>query len=242
MGRGEFGRNRQRFTGGTDRTEVEDLAIAARNAAIHRSALLTDDELRTAAQKLTGLAVGRAEVLAGFDRRLGDRVEGVRTLVVLPSQPTLPDSGGRPDLNQASQTYLQEVAARIEPRRVLGERLIVQGPAPVLVDLRVAVTVDPGTTADEVETAVSLALRDRLSPVRRSPTVDPWPLGRDLTSSDLESITANVAGVAAVSRAQVARAGEPAGDDPIEVPPDGLVVANEIQVDVLTDTGRGQAR
>ena len=51
-------------------------------------ALLTDAKLVAAARGLTGMAVGRAEVVARFDRRLGDRrIDGVRTLVVLPYQP-----------------------------------------------------------------------------------------------------------------------------------------------------------
>jgi hypothetical protein len=253
-----YGRNRQPLTGGADATGVDDLEIAAREAAVQRSALLTDDELATAARGLTGMVVGRAEVVARFDRRLpGRQVDGVRTLVVLPRQLSDSDTDGdRPRrLVQAAQAYLDEVAARLAPRRVLGERLIVQGPVAVPVDVSLTITIQPGRVARDVSTAVRRAVRSRLSAVAVSETVGPWPLGRELTVCDVEAIAANVPGVGTVPLVRLATAGGPLGDaDAVRVPRDGVVVANEVEVLVVAagsrpadrpsrrDPGRGSSR
>jgi hypothetical protein len=236
-----YGVNRQPLTGGSDGTGAEDLEIAAREAAIQRSALLTDEELVAAAYGLTGMAVGRAEVVAGFDRRLPNRrVDGVRTLVVLPEQPTGTVSDRSPGLVQASQAYLDQVAARLDRRRVLGERLVVQGPVTVAVDLSLTITTEPGTEAGDVATGVTRAVRNRLSALPGPDPVDPWPLGRDLTISEVEAIAARVPGVATVPVVRVAVAGDPPGAGPVPVPPDGLVVAHGVEITVeVAGAGHG---
>ena len=86
----DYGTNRQRMSGGRDASGEEDIARHARDAATSRAAMLTDEDLAAAARALHGMAVGRADVLAGFDRRLPGRavpgrLAGVRTLVVVPA-------------------------------------------------------------------------------------------------------------------------------------------------------------
>lgn len=231
LGPAAYGRNRQVLTGGTDRTTADDLAGAAREAAVTRAALLTDDELAAAARGLTGLAVGRAEVVARFDRRLGERrIDGVRTLVVVPHQPTWSGDGPPPDLVRPSQAYLDAVAARLAGRRVLGERLIVQGPVVVTVDVTMTVTVEAGAAVAEVEAAVRRAVHRRLAAVADGGT--PWPLGRALTVVDLEVVAVTVPAVVRVASVRVGTAGGPLGTDPVPVPRDGLVVAADLRVDV----------
>jgi hypothetical protein len=224
-----YGRNTQPLTGGTDSTGPQGYASSARDAATRRAALLTDEELAAAAFALPGMAVARADVVAGFDHRLpGRRVDAVRTLVVLPSQISGPDSAGTPGTPPA---YLAEVARRLRPRRVLGERLIVQAPVVVAVELWLTVTVEPGAAAADVEDAIRQALNDRLSAVARPDTdTAPWPLGRDLTAAEVQALTASVPGVAEVVTVQVAQAGEPPGDGPVQVPLDGLAIAAGIHI------------
>jgi Baseplate J-like protein len=250
-----FGKNPQPFTGGKDATGINDLATAAREAATRHSVLLTDEDLVTATYGLAGMAVGRAEVVAGFDRRLsGHRVDGVRTLVVVPHQTSGTSSEGRPSITLASQAYLDEVAARLGSRRVLGERLVVQGPVVVRVDLWLTVTTELGTLPDDVRAAVEKALRNRLALLAPPEAVNPWPLGRNLTSSEVEVIAANVPGVGTVQVVQLAIVGDPPAPGPVRVPPDGLVVVNQIKVIALPggsgkgaahpgpDSGRGSTR
>lgn len=231
LGPGTYGQNRQSLAGGADRTTAADLALEARQAAVGRAALLTDVELAAAARGLTGMAVGRAEVVARFDRRLGDRrVDGVRTLVVLPQQPAWTDDGSPPDVETPSQAYLDEVAARLAPRRVLGERLVVQGPVVVAVDVAITTTVEAGAVPADVERAVRRAVHRRLAAVTRTDADLPWPLGRDLAAMDLTAVAATVPGVRDVVTVRIGRSGGPLGTDPIPTPPDGLVVAGLVDV------------
>jgi hypothetical protein len=226
----DFGRNRGALAGGRDRTERADLARASQEAASKRSAVLTDDDLVAAAYGLPGMAVGRAEVIPGFDHRLPDRrIDGVRTVVVLPDQPS-GHAAGPSDVLRPTQEYLDEIADRVDPRRVLGERLVIRGPVIVQVDIALSISAEPGTMPDEVSADVERAIRRHLSPVR-SAGVDPRPLGRDLTACELESVAANVAGVATVTRVQVVVAGE-VTDDGVVVPPDGLVAVRDIRIDI----------
>jgi hypothetical protein len=106
----------------------------------------------------------------------------------------------------------------------------------VAVDLWLTITTQPWAVGDDVRVTVEAALRDRLAAVRRSDAVDPWPLGRDLTVSEVRSLAANVPGVADVPRVRLAVSGGPPQDGPVQVTPDGLVVAGRVDVVVGDDT------
>lgn len=253
LGPAPYGVNRHALAGGRDATTSTELLAQARTAATSRAALLTDDDLAAAAHALPGMAVGRAEVLPRFDRRLPDRsVDGVRTLVVAPTGFGVgPD--GRAEVPRA---YLRQVAERLGGGRVLGERLVVQGPVVVVVDVQVRVTTQALAVPADVATAVEAALRDRLTAVRRS--AEPWPLGRDLTVTDVVAIVASVDGVGTVPAVRIAAAGSPGAttagtgdgtagasataDDEsrrqVTVPRDGAVVAGEVEV-VVDEAERG---
>jgi predicted phage baseplate assembly protein len=233
LGSQVYGQNREALAGGADRTTPDDLARAARQAAVARAALLTDADLKAAAEGLTGMAVGRAEVLPLFDRRLpGRRVDGTRTLVVIPRQPPWSGRGRPPAPVWPSQAYLDAVAARLASRRVLGERLVVQGPEVVAVDVELQVSVAAGGVAANVEAAAQAAVFRRLGP-------QAWPLGRALTVVDLEeAVAVDVPAVEQVVAVRIGAAGGPLGPDPVAVPQDGLVTAGQVQVSV----GGGRAR
>ncbi len=236
LGPQAYGQNREVLADGADRMTPDNLARAARQAAVARAALLTDAELVAAASGLTGMAVARAEVLPRFDRRLsGHPVDGTRTLVVVPHQPPWSGRGRPPTPVWPAQGYLDAVAARLAPRRVLGERLVVQGPAVVAVDVAVTVTIAAGAVAADVESAVQAAVYRRLAAVA-------WPLGRELTVVDLEAVAAGVPAVEQVGAVQVGTAGGPLGTDPVAVAPDGLIVAERVEVSSAVAGRAGRAR
>ncbi|WP_341358341.1 hypothetical protein V5H98_11125 [Georgenia sp. M64] len=227
-----YGANRHALAGGRDATTATELLAHARAAATSRAVLLTDDDLAAAAYALPGMAVGRAEVLPRFDRRLpGRSVDGVRTLVVAPAGFDVGPGGSA----EVPRAYLREVAAQLGGGRVLGERLVVQGPAVVVVDVAVRVTTQAWAVPSDVAAAVEAALRDRLTAVRRS--AEPWPLGRDLTVTDVVAIVASVEGVGTVPDVRLAADGSAGSsataDDEssgLTVPRDGVVVAGDVEV------------
>ena len=123
------------------------------------------------------------------------------------------------------------MAARLYSGRVLGERLVLVGPVIVAVDVSITVTVEAGAVLADVERAVRRRVYRRLAAVAGADADPPWPLGRDLAAMDLTAVAATVPGVGDVLTVRIGRAGGPLGTDPIPAPPDGLVVADRVDVD-----------
>jgi hypothetical protein len=102
---------------------------------------------------------------------------------------------------------------------VLGERLVVEEPVVVTVDLALSLTVELGSV--DVPKLVTEHLQDRLS-------LDHGALGRELTTADVVAMAVAVPGVVDVPTVRMSRPGEPPGDGPIAPPRDGLIVVGEI--------------
>jgi uncharacterized phage protein gp47/JayE len=232
----DFGVNRHAFTGGHGVSTAAELVAKARAAAIDRKAMVTDNDVTRAALNLPGMAVGRAEVLSRFDPRMpGRTVDGVRTLIVVPH-------GFAPGTASVPQTYIDEVATRLGHRRLVGERLVVQGPTVVRVSVQVEATTEPWADSAAVTAAIEAAVRNRLTAIGVG-DVEPWPLGRQLTVSEILSITANVHGVATVTSVRISAIGAEMGEHPVAVPRDGVVVvgAEDVRVHALSDTTSGSS-
>ncbi|WP_461189955.1 baseplate J/gp47 family protein [Arthrobacter sp. Z4-13] len=234
---GDFGANRHAFADGRGVSTASELVAKARAAATRRKAMVTNDDVTRVAQGLPGMAVGRAEVLSRFDPRMPvGSVDGVRTLIVVPHG--FPTGAG-----SVPQTYIDEVARRLGHRRLVGERLVVQGPAIVRVSVQIEVTTEPWADAPTVTAAIEAAVRKRLTATRIDDDVEPWPLGRDLTVSDILSLSANVNGVATVGSVRISEVGADLGKHPVAVPRDGVVVvgAEDLLVDAMSGTTVGSS-
>lgn len=232
---GDFGVNRHAFAGGRGLSTAPELVARARAAATRRKAMVTNDDVTRAAMDLPGMAVGRAEVLPRFDPRMpGRSVDGVRTLIVVP-QGFPPSEGGVP------QPYIDEVARRLGHRRLVGERLVVQGPAIVRVQVQIEVTTEPWADSLAVTAAIQAAVRNRLTAIGTGDNVKPWPLGRRLTVSEILSTAANVGGVATVTSVRISEVGADLGEHPVAVPRDGLVVVGteDLRVEASSGTTTG---
>jgi hypothetical protein len=232
---GDFGVNRHAFAGGRGVSTAPELVAKARAAATRRKAMVTNDDVTRAAKDLPGMAVGRAEVLSRFDPRMPDRsVDGVRTLIVVPH-------GFPPGAGSVPQPYIVEVARRLGHRCLVGERLVVQGPAIVRVSVQIEVTTEPWADSPAVTAAIQAAVRNRLTAIGTDDDVKPWPLGRRLTVSEILSTTANVDGVATVTSVRISEAGADLGEHPVAVPPDGVVVVGteDLRVEASSGTTTG---
>lgn len=217
--------------GGRGPTDLDDLLAQARRTATERRALLTDDELATAARLLPGFAVARAEVLDGFHPDVpGRRIDGTRTLVVIAHR-SLASAAAAP-----GPAYLEAVRRQLADRRVLGDRLIIAGPVIANVAVHLTLLPRPGTDLTDVRARVVAALRSRFSDVRRVDDIDPWPLGRTVTCEEVITIAAVCDGVLAVSSCAIGRAGGPMGESQIMLAGDEVAVADEaeLQVEVIT--------
>jgi hypothetical protein len=195
-----FGVTRAAMAGGADAWTREEFLDALRRQARKRAAMLTDDDMIGAVAELTGYGIERAEVVPRFVPTLPRReMPGARTLLLRPARGV-----------DASDAWLDAIAGNLAARRVLGERLAVTVIEPVAVAVDVTLLVAAGSDQERIRTEVRQRLRERLSidKMRDDQTIDPWPAGRPVTIAELETLTATVDGVIAVTDLLIARAGQ----------------------------------
>jgi predicted phage baseplate assembly protein len=199
---GSYGNNYAPFAQGADAWGSEELRAEARTRALERRVLLTDAELERAARELPGLGVARADVQHGHPALRSQRAPGARTLVVTPERAASTDA-----LAPVPERYLRALQRALEPRRVLGERLTVIGTRRVPVSVSAVLLVEDGRDGARLSAAAQERLNARLSDVQRPGARAPWPVGRDVTSEEMQALLAAVDGVLAVTACSVARPG-----------------------------------
>jgi len=211
--------NLEPMAGGADAWDREALLAALLLRSRSRSAMLRDAELRKAAADLRGFGVERAEVLPRFLPTLPKRpVPGARTLLLHPRAGM-----------EGSDAWVDAIAGRLAPRRVLGERLSLVAAEPVAIAVSLELLIAAGSDAPAIEKAVRERLEARLSPSRKCPEIDPWPSGRPVTIGELEALVAAVKGVLAVPRLRLGGRGDAPEQvsvplSPIEVASAGAIV------------------
>jgi hypothetical protein len=222
---GDYGTNRVALSGGQDATSIDDLAERLQSRAARREVLLLDAELVAAAEALPGFAVGRADVIPGLLPILpGQAVCAARTLVVRPNSEVLATDG-----------YVAAVAAALEARRVLGERLSVIAPRRVSVDIAARVTASGGDL-EALRADLEARLRARLGDLRVRADIDPWPLGREVTRGEVEALLAVAPGVRGVTNVTLARGGGRGRHARIDLRRTDVAVAGRIDLQ-LTPVG-----
>jgi predicted phage baseplate assembly protein len=192
----------------------------------HRRVALTEEDI-VAVAKETCPQVAYARALGAHDRH-GRELPGVVRLVVVPR-----DGSRRPvPSGELRRLVHGAVAARLPATAVAG--LVVEGPRyrPVGATVRVRPTsaAEPGV----VRAAVGAKLDGFLDPLTGGPEGTGWPLGRPVHASDVASQLEGVPGVDVVTRLVLEAEGSPMGDR-VEVPPDTLVCAGPVTVQL---TGR----
>ena len=141
--------NPEAIAGGVNASTIKDLLAQARQNAVTRKALVTSDDLLTAALDLPGFAVRRAEFLVRHDPSLPDRkVRGTRTLVVVPRRDlSLPQPP-----HPVARAYLDAARDALASRRLIGERISIEGPGYSLVDVELSILFGAGTRSTRSET------------------------------------------------------------------------------------------
>ena len=232
---GEFGKNLEPMSGGSDASSVEELIARARKQAVGRDALLTNDDLRDAVLNLPGFVVGRADVLVRHDPSVPHQpIRGTRTLIVVPARdPLTPPSGPVP------AQYLDALREALAPRRLLGERLSIEGPSYVRVDIALRILIAPGSDADAVGDEIKRAIGARLSDLRHPGGVMPWPLGRPVTAGEIKGIAARVKGVTAIQQCSLSRAGAASKEKEITLERTEIAIANHVDIKVEPEINRG---
>jgi predicted phage baseplate assembly protein len=120
---------------------------------------------------------------------------GFITLVIVPFLPV-----GRP---VPSLGLLNAVSAYLNPRHVIGTRIVVTGPEYVEVGVSAEVKAFSGQSKFVIASAVETALRDFLDPLRGGSDGSGWPLGRDVYISEVVEVMVKVPGVDHVLNVQL---------------------------------------
>jgi predicted phage baseplate assembly protein len=184
--------NRRAATGGVDGELVPDAMtrgpLTLRTAS--RAVTAEDYELlaRDAAPSL-----GRVHCVPGD----ADEPNVVRLLVVprLSGDPEAPVDFGelRPD-----DEVLQRLSDHLEPRRMLGARLLIEPPFYRAVTVVARLTAAADASVDRVRPAALAALYRFFHPQAGGPREDGWPLGRAVQTGDVHACLQRVRGVESV--------------------------------------------
>jgi len=189
-----FGDNVAAIQGGSDAQNIDELRALARQRALDREVLLTDDELVQATLQLHGLDVERAEVKVGFHPAMPKRqLPGIRTLIVTPKR-------GKEvsPLNPVKPVYLRAVYDALIKQRVIGERLLIIGSKRIPVSVNATITVVDGADLSAVKREALDILNARLSDIPAIEGIAPWPVGRAVRKYEIKDLLAGISNVIAI--------------------------------------------
>jgi len=135
--------------------------------------------------------------------------------------------------------YLDALREALALRRLLGERLSIEGPRYVDVDIALRILIAPGSDAGIVRDDIKRSIRARLSDLRHPNGVTPWPLGRPVTAGEIKGIAASVKGVTAIQQCSLSRSGAASKEKEIRLDHTAIAIANDIRIDVEPEINRG---
>lgn len=211
---GTFGVNPDPVSGGADRADKFEIRRTARRRAVDEHALVSSDDISSAARALPLLQVARAWVLAPTTE---SPQTGEVTLVAMRSRP----QGTEPTGVLETPRWLDAVRSRLAERMLLGTRLVVVGPRYVEFVVRAELKAQPGRDPDTVKVAVTRALRQRLALVKLDDAREPREPGVAVSRRDVAAWMRGADGVREVTQLQFVLADGRVVED-IQVPRNAL--------------------
>jgi predicted phage baseplate assembly protein len=198
--------------------------VVASLAVPERAVTLADHERIALATPGTRIARARAWADLHPGLRPGLRAAGCVTVAVVPWLPL-----ARPE---PTAGLLDAVRRTLEPRRMVGTRVFVSGPAYVTADVKVSVALVPGADAAAATADVRSRLERFLHPLEGGPARRGWPFGRDVYRSEAMQMVDEASGVDHVEELTLAAAGEEPTCGNLCVPAAALAVAGSIEVEL----------
>lgn len=204
---GVFGTNVDPMTGGRDALDDIDRRRESRQRASTAHALVTAEDIASAALALDDLAVARARMVAS-------PTPGESRLIVMQRR------GDEPfDASRETTTWREAIRARLASRLPLGTRLRVQAPQFMRFSVQAQLRTGPRQSPDDVQREALKLLTQRYVP--RTGSGDAFPLGVDVSARDIAAQLRRVPGVARVESLTL-RDADAVEQARVRVPPRGL--------------------
>ncbi|WP_328949904.1 putative baseplate assembly protein [Streptomyces sp. NBC_00184] len=228
--------NREAARGGVDGESVENAKARAPHILRVQERAVTAEDYEVIARE-AARSLRRVRCLPAVAGEGG----AVRVLVV---PDAVPDDGGRLRFEQLipPDSVLAAVSGRLDERRLVGTRLIVEPPAYVGVTV-VAELVADAVDADRVRAEALDALFRHIDPLRGGTDGTGWPFGRPVQYGEIFAVLQAVPGVRLVDEVRLFPADPLTGRrggaaDRIDVAANALVFSHQHQV-VVTAAGPG---
>ncbi|MGW2847529.1 putative baseplate assembly protein [Streptomyces sp. NPDC001108] len=228
--------NREAARGGVDGETVENAKTRAPHILRVQERAVTAGDYEAVAREAAP-SLRRVRCLPAVAGEAG----AVRVLVV---PDAVPDRGGQLRFEQLipSDAVLAAVTERLDERRLVGTRLVVEPPAYQGVTV-VARLVTTGDDPDRVRTDAVAALFRHIDPLRGGADGTGWPFGRPVQYGEIFAVLQNVPGVALVEDVRMFPADPITGRrgaavQRIDVAPGALVFSHQHQIEV-TVSGAG---
>ncbi|AXE75857.1 putative baseplate assembly protein [Streptomyces atratus] len=222
--------NREAARGGVDGETVENAKVRAPNILRVQERAVTAGDYEAVAREAAP-SLRRVRCLPAVAGEAG----AVRVLVV---PDAVPDEGGQLRFEQLipSDSVLSTVTARLDERRLVGTRLVVEPPAYQGVTV-VARLVTAGSDVDRVRTEALAALFRHIDPLRGGAEGTGWPFGRPVQYGEIFAVLQDVPGVGLVEGVRLFPADPITGRrgaavERIDVAPGALVFSHQHQVEV----------
>ncbi|MHB9833306.1 putative baseplate assembly protein [Paraburkholderia terrae] len=210
-----FGVNPDPVTGGAAPSGWIDQRRIARRRARAEHALVSSDDIVAAALALPLLEVARAWV-----RTVDATASHDGTLILVAMRARAPDTETQ-DIPETGR-WLQAIRRRLEPRMLLGTRLVVVAPPYVPFSIRATFTAEPGYAPSKVKAGIELELNRRLALVDVDNDMLPRQPGVAVTRRDFIAWLRKVEGVRQVIVLQLMDASGNEVENEIAVPRGGL--------------------
>ncbi|MFJ1546024.1 putative baseplate assembly protein [Streptomyces sp. NPDC088246] len=228
--------NREAARGGVDGETVENAKVRAPNILRVQERAVTAGDYEVIAREAAP-SLRRVRCLPAVAGEGG----AVRVLVV---PDAVADEGGQLRFEQLipSDSVLSAVAARLDERRLVGTRLVVEPPSYQGVTV-VASLVTAGGDVDRVRAEALAALFRHIDPLRGGVEGTGWPFGRPVQYGEVFAVLQGVRGVGLVEEVRLFPADPITGRrgaavERIDVAPGALVFSHQHQV-VVTASGAG---
>ncbi|MEU9463547.1 putative baseplate assembly protein [Streptomyces sp. NPDC048312] len=226
--------NREAAGGGVDGETVENAKVRAPNILRVQERAVTAGDYEAIAREAAP-SLRRVRCVPAVAGEAG----AVRVLVV---PDAVIDQGGQLRFEQLipSDSVLSTVTARLDERRLVGTRLLVEPPAYQGVTV-VARLVTNGGDVDRVRADAIAALFDHIDPLRGGADGAGWPFGRPVQYGEIFAVLQGVRGVGLVDEVRLFPADPITGRrgaavDRIDVAPGALVFSHQHQVEVTAST------